>query len=171
MDYRIVNTTTDDVEFIFSLFDEAIIYQEKNNYPVWKSYDREIILKEIHDKLEYKIISGDEILCVFSVVYADPIIWREKENGNAIYLHRIVVNPKHKGQKHFGKILKWAIEFAKEHHISFIRMDTWANNPVIIDYYKSFGFTHIENVFTPDSPELALQQRNMELALFQYQVS
>jgi hypothetical protein len=43
-----------------------------------------------------------------------------------------------------------------------------ANNPIIIDYYKSFGFRFIENYTTPDSPALPVHDRNLSLALLEY---
>jgi GNAT superfamily N-acetyltransferase len=104
------------------------------------------------------------------VCYADKIIWREMEKGDAIYLHRIVVNPVFKGKRLFGEILKWAIEHARQKGLNFIRMDTWADNPHIIGYYKSFGFSVVENFTTPDSPELPLHNRKLALTLLQINI-
>lgn len=102
--------------------------------------------------------------------YADKIIWRDLDTGNSIYLHRIVVNPACKGQRLFGKILDWAIEHSKQKGLSSIRMDTWAANPTIIEYYKSFGFMFIENFTTPDSEELPVHNRNLALTLLEYKL-
>ena len=49
-------------------------------------------------------------------------------------------------------------------------MDTWGNNPNIVDYYKSFDFQFIENYTTPNSPDLPMQHRNLYLALLEYKV-
>jgi hypothetical protein len=46
-------------------------------------------------------------------------------------------------------------------------MDTWADNYKIIEYYKSFGFVFIENYKTPDTPELPIQNRNLNVALLE----
>lgn len=160
--YQIVNTTNNDLEFIYSLFEEAIAYQKRKNYPVWNGFDKDVLIEDVAKGRQYKIVSGEEILCIFSVCKSDPV---------AIYLHRIVVNPKHKGHKHFSKIATWAIDFAKKKKIKFIRMDTWAGNPNILEYYKSHGFKFLEKYTTPDSIELALQQRNLELALLEYVIT
>jgi GNAT superfamily N-acetyltransferase len=108
---------------------------------------------------------------VFSVCYADKVIWRELDIGNSIYLHRIVVNPEFKGRKLFGLILDWAIKQAEQKGLSSIRMDTWAANPGIIDYYKNFGFTFIENCTTPDTIELPLHNRNLALTLLEFKLN
>ena len=92
------------------------------------------------------------------------------DDGNAVYLHRIVVNPEFKGQRLFGKVLEWAIDHAKEKDLTAVRMDTWANNPGIIEYYKSFGFSFFENFTTPDTEELPVHNRNLPLTLLEYKV-
>ncbi len=166
--YKIGNTTSSDLEFIYWLFDEAIAYQKRKNYSVWKMYDKEILQKDIDRKLQYKILAGEDIVCIFSLCYGEPILWREKERGDAIYINRIVVNPKHKGQKQFEKILNWVIDLARKNNFKYIRMDTWADNPNIVDYYKNFGFNFLENYTTPDTQELPIQKRNIALALLEF---
>lgn len=100
----------------------------------------------------------------------DPLIWREKDKRNSIYLHRIIVNQNFKGQKQFKKVLQWAIEYASDHHLDSIRMDTWAENETIIDYYKSYGFKFIENFKTKNTKELPIQHRNLNVALLEYKL-
>ena len=107
---------------------------------------------------------------MFSVCYADKIIWRSRERGDSIYLHRIVVNPAFKGQRLFGAIVAWAGNHCLQKKLKNIRMDTWAANPVIIEYYKSFGFRFVEYYTTPDSEELPIHNRNLALALLEYTV-
>lgn len=158
------------MEFICHLFEEAILYQKRKGFPVWNGYDKEVLLTDIEKKSQFKIIKNNAIVCVFSICMSDPIIWREKENGDAIYLHRIVVNPQNKGQKQFVKILHWAIDFAQNNDLRYIRMDTWGDNPSIINYYQSFGFKFIENFTTPSTSNLPIQHRNLYLALLEYEI-
>ena len=166
--HRIENTTHEDLKFVYELFDTSIVYQEKNGYPMWKNYDKNVLIRDVSNKQQYKIIIDDAIAMVFSVCYSDKIIWREMEKGDSIYLHRIVVNPKFKGQRLFGAIFEWAIRHAKGLGFRFVRMDTWADDQNIIDYYKGFGFYFIEDFNTPDIPELPIHNRNIPLALLEY---
>jgi len=116
------------------------------------------------------VVIDSNIAIVFSVCYTDRIIWREMDNGKSVYLHRIVVNPEFKGKKLFGIILDWSINHAKEKGLDSIRMDTWAANPTIIEYYKGFGFTFVENYTTPDTEELPVHNRNLALSLLEYKL-
>ena len=168
--YKIENTTSADLQVVYDLFELSIIYQEKKGYPVWKNYDKSALVKDVNNKNQYKIIIDEQISMVYSVCYSDKILWRQMENGDAIYLHRIVVNPQFKGKRMFGIILEWAIQHAKSKGFKFIRMDTWADDPNIINYYKGFGFYFIEDFNTPDIPELPVHNRNIPLALLEYRV-
>ena len=168
--YKIENTTSADLQVVYDLFELSIIYQEKKGYPVWKNYDKSALVKDVNNKNQYKIVIDEQISMVYSVCYSDKILWRQMENGDAIYLHRIVVNPQFKGKRMFGIILEWAIQHAKSKGFKFIRMDTWADDPNIINYYKGFGFYFIEDFNTPDIPALPVHNRNIPLALLEYRV-
>ena len=168
---EILNTALSDLAEIYKFFEHSIHYQEKNGYPVWRNYDKNAIAKDIEEKNQYKVVVDLKTAIVFSVRYSDKIIWRDLDTGNSIYLHRIVVNPEFKGQRLFGSILNWVIEHAKQKGLSSIRMDTWAANPTIINYYKGFGFDFVENYTTPDSEELPAHNRKLSLTLLEYEIS
>lgn len=162
-----INTELRDLPQIFTLFEDSIHYQEKNGYPVWRNYDRNAIVKDIENRNQYKVLLDSRTAIVFSVAYSDKVIWRELDKGDSIYLHRIVVNPKFKGRRLFGVILDWVKNHCRQKGLSAIRMDTWAANPTIIEYYKTFGFSVVENFTTPDSTELPVHNRNLELTLLE----
>jgi RimJ/RimL family protein N-acetyltransferase len=159
MKYHIQNSEKTDLPFIFHLFDEAIEYQKRKNFPVWVGYDKEGLERDIELGCSYKIMSNDEIACIFTITLNDKIVWREMDNDKAVYIHRVVINPKYKGKRLFGEALKWAIHYAKSQNIPVIRMDTWGNNPVITKYYQSFGFEFLEYYQLPNTDELPIQQR------------
>lgn len=163
-------TTHEDLLFIYDLFEESVRYQEANGLPSWKNYDRQTLINDIETNTQYKIIIENTIAIVFTIRLEDAIIWRQYEQGDAIYLHRIVVNPQFKGKKMFGHVLSWAIRYGKEHRLKFVRMDTWANNPTLIQYYCNFGFRFVENFTTPDSQLLPQHNRRLALALLEYEL-
>jgi predicted GNAT family N-acyltransferase len=169
--YKVKNTEMNDLELVFNLFEQSINYQEKKGYPVWRNYDRNAIIKDIENKNHYKVVIGAKTGIVFSVAYADKIIWRDLDKGESLYLHRIVVNPELKGQKLFGKIVDWAIGHCQQKGLKSVRMDTWAANPTIIEYYKTYGFSVLETYTTPDTTELPVHNRNLALTLLEYRLS
>lgn len=170
MNTSIINATTDDLPRIYQLFEEAILFQKQNGYIGWNSYDKDFVKSDIQNALLFKIVRGQDVLGIFSICHSDELIWREKEQGNAVYLHRIVLNQKFKGEKIFQQVLDWAIRFAVERKLTYIRMDTWADNDKIISYYKSYGFAFIENYTTPGTANLPIQHRNLNVALLELNV-
>jgi GNAT superfamily N-acetyltransferase len=168
MKSEIQHTSVADLEDIYSFFDQSIAYQEKHGYPSWRNYDRNAIIKDIEDRNQYKVTVDGKTGIVFSVCYADKIIWRHWDKGNSLYLHRIVVNPEFKGQKLFGLILDWAAGHCRQKNLANVRMDTWAANPTIIEYYKGFGFRVVEDFTTPDTQELPVHNRRLSLTLLEF---
>jgi len=166
--FHIENTIQSDLSDIHNFFEHSIAYQEARGYPVWRNYDKRAIVKDIADGNQYKIVVASIIAMVFSVSYSDAIIWRERDTGNSLYLHRIVVNPDFKGKRLFGVILKWSIAHCLQKGLKNVRMDTWAQNPMIIEYYKGFGFKDVENYVTPDAAELPVHNRRLALTLLEY---
>ena len=169
--HAVENATPEDLPFICQLFDRAIAFQKSHNYIGWNNYDINYIRTDIDNKLLFKILQEQNIICIFSICFTDELIWREKEKGDAVYLHRIVINPAFKGRKLFGEILNWAIEHASNRGLRFVRMDTWANNHAIINYYKTFGFKFLGNMITPDTPELPVHNRKLALALLEIELT
>jgi ribosomal protein S18 acetylase RimI-like enzyme len=166
-DINIINTTTDDISLINRIFEQAIDLQRENGYKVWESIDKLALQKDIDERLQYKLVKDVDILCLFSIQFADPLIWRNRDQNDAIYIHRMVVNPYYKGQKLFQTVLNWVKQLARQNNLQFIRMDTWADNFKIIEYYRSFGFEFIENYTTEDAAELPSQNRNLQVALLE----
>ena len=106
---QIKNTSKDDLDTVLWLFEQAMGLQGQNGYKVWKGIDKIALEKDIKEGLQYKIVKDEDILCIFSIQHIDPLIWRDRNQNDAIYLHRIVVNPNFKGQKQFQKVLNWVL--------------------------------------------------------------
>lgn len=168
--YSVEHTTPDDMDFVGWLYDEAILYQKKNKYVSWEDMDRAYLQREIENKLHYKIVQNSTIICVFSVAFSDPVIWRHMDQGRSVYLHRVVVNPRFKGQKQFAKVLQWALDYSAKNGLDSIRMDTWTANPAIIAFYKKYGFRFIEEFKTGNTTDLPVQHRNLEVTLLEYSI-
>lgn len=170
MTLQIIPSGVSDITTIHRLLDEAIEFQRRRQYVGWDGYDEEFIARDVSNGNVFKVTMKEETVAVFSVYDSDKLIWRERDKGNALYLHRIVLDQRFTGLKVFKEILAWSVARATERKLSFVRMDTWANNEKLINYYQSYGFQFIENYTTPDTLELPLQHRNLNLALLQFAI-
>jgi predicted GNAT family N-acyltransferase len=168
---RIVNSCAEDIGLIMQLFDSAISYQEKNNYPLWPRFSEPFILKEISEKRHWKILQGDTIICIFSVMYHDPEIWGEERNLEpSVYLHRIAVNPSFKGRKMMMTIKQWAIAHARKENKKYVRMDTWGNNENLKAYYIGCGFEYLGQQYLKEIEGSPMHYGGSVLSLFQVEV-
>jgi ribosomal protein S18 acetylase RimI-like enzyme len=167
---EVVNTSPADLPMVLWLFEQAMMLNNQQGYKVWTTIDKMALQKDIEENLQYKMIQGKDVRCIFSVQYSDPFIWGERDASDAIYLHRIVVHPDFRGQRQFEDVLAWSKQVARERQLSYIRMDTWSDNSRIIRYYESFGFSLMGMRTTDDTPELPVQNRNLKVALLELKV-
>ena len=168
---KIVNSELTDLPVISQLFDAAIRYQEKNGYEVWPRFSEELIVAEIDEQKHWKITEGNNVYCIFSVLYNDPIIWgMEKDLDHAVYLHRIAVHPEFKGKSCMKIIKAWAIEHAREKKKKFVRMDTWGRNENLRNYYIRCGFPYIGQQYLTQTEGLPQHYGGSELSLFEIKV-
>ena len=164
---EIVNATHEDLETIFDLYDKAIAFQKTVFDKHWLGFDLELVSQEIEEGRLWKIIEEGQIACVYTVTYADPMIWKERSQDAAMYIHRIVTNPDFRGHGYARVITEWAKKFAPTHGLRFVRMDTWADNLKLLNYYQDCGFKFLRSV-TPESTDgLPQHYRGLSLSLLE----
>ena len=168
--YKIHHTELKDLDFTCHLFDEAIKWQIKKGYPSYLDNDRALQESDIKKRQHYKVVHENEIAAIFSVWYMDEGVWRSRDKGDSVFLHRVVVNNKYKGQRIFQHILDWSVEHVKKENRKYIRLDTWDGNPPLIDYYKSFDFDVVGHFQIPDSEEFQRNCRGNRVVLMEYMV-
>lgn len=140
---QIETSTAADIDTIFSLYDAGTLYQKKVAEKYWQGFKRSLIEHEVRENRQWKITVDGEIACVFAIAFSDPLIWQEKNNDPALYLHRIATNPLFYGNSYVKHIVTWAKEYARHHEKYFIRMDTGSGNEKLNNYYISCGFTYL----------------------------
>jgi len=161
------NSSLEDIETIFKLYRSAVDYQKAKGYNLWPEFEQKLIEQEINEKRLWKITEAEEIACIFSVAYTDPIIWDENDADPAIYLHRITTNPLFKGKGMMQLIIDWSKEHAKQNNKKSIRMDTWGDNDNLKKYYTNCGFTYLRQKHFPGKNELPAHYWGNTLSLFE----
>lgn len=169
---KIINSSPEDIDAIFKLYDEAIKYQKIHFIQHWQGFDREMVKKEIAEKKQWKVLdSGGNICCIFATAYTDPFIWEEKDKDPSIYLHRIVTNPLFRGKNYVLNIVDWAQDFGKENQKKFIRIDTWGENKKLIDYYIKCGFKFIGLTKLEEASDLPKHYSTALLGLLEIEIT
>ena len=149
----------------------AVAYQKSAQLPFWLAYPEALIRNEISAGLHFSAFLSDGILMgYFSIAFSDALIWGEKEHGDAIYIHRMCINPACKGNRFAASVLNWACGFAAGSARKFVRMDTWEDNLQLVNYYIACGFRHIGNRHLGVVPELPAHYSSANLALFENEI-
>lgn len=169
-DIVFVQSNAADIDAIFSFYDDAIAFQKTVFKKHWKGFDRSMIEHELAKGRQWKILVNGVIACIFEVEFADPLIWKEKNDDAAIYLHRIVSSSKFRGNNFMLHIVAWSHEYARQNNCQYIRMDTWGDNPRLIAYYVKSGFNHVGFSVPEKTPALPKHYEGIELALFEISV-
>lgn len=164
---KIINTIQSDLEIIMRLYDDASEFQKTVFNKGWVGFDRERIVTEITEGRLWKILEDEDVACIFTITYSDPILWGERSRESAMYIHRIVTAPEFHGRGYVRKITAWALEHAREKSLRFIRMDTWGDNQKLLDYYQNCGFKFVGVTSPPESPTLPDHYRGISLALLE----
>lgn len=137
----IKNVTASDIEKIFAFYKIASNYQrEKKTVIVWPDFDREMVINEIAENRQFKLLVNNEVVCIWAITFSDEQIWEDSNTDSAIYIHRIAVNPNFRGNNYIATITKWAREYALKKEVQFIRLDTLGENKNLITHYKNAGF-------------------------------
>jgi len=167
---QILNSTIADISVMQELYDIAREYQKEKSTRHWLTFDPVLLKKEIEEKRQWKIVEEDTIACIFLTAYDDPFIWGDKNNDPSIYLHRIVTNPLYRGNNYVLKIIEWAKGHAGEMGKKFIRVDTWGDNPKLIDYYIKCGFNFL-GIITPEATDKLPEHYScISLSLFEIEI-
>jgi ribosomal protein S18 acetylase RimI-like enzyme len=164
---NIQNSKITDLEEIFRLYELATDFQKSKKMVSWPEFSKEMVLKEIEEEKQYKLLINNKIACVWATATKDPLIWKEKNIDAAMYIHRIATNPEFKGKNLVSQIVNWAKIYAEKNHIDYIRMDTVGENLGLINYYKKCGFKFIGLFKLEETTGLPAHYKNAIVSLFE----
>lgn len=164
---QVLNSLPSDIDTIFEFYDLAIEHQKKVSPKQWQGFSRELVKHEIAEGRQYKILVNGTVAAIFAVTYSDPQIWPGKNDETAVYIHRIVTHPNFRGYGFVKVIIDWAKAHRKTTPLHYIRMDTWADNERLLQYYTGCGFNHVGNIKIAPNSGLPKHYEGITLNLFE----
>lgn len=167
---KIIQSTLQDIDAIFELYDAGTAYQKKLGIQNWQGFERTMVENTIEEGVQWQIVIDDELACVFTLALNDPLIWEEKDEDPAVYIHRIATNPKFRGRHFVKDIVTWVSVYASENHKSYVRMDTLSGNDKLNAYYVSCGFSYLGVVKLKNTAGLPLHYQGGSFSLFELKV-
>jgi ribosomal protein S18 acetylase RimI-like enzyme len=137
---NITNCTNSDINDILSLYGAARDLQIQRGTVLWPTFDSEFIASEIQQNRQWKLSVENQIACNWAITFEDKEIWEEKDQNDAIYIHRICTRPEFRGNRYIDDIVAWAKDYATLKNRRYVRLDTLGNNTKLIAHYTSAGF-------------------------------
>ena len=167
----IVNAGISDLDTLMQFYDNAIAHQKTVSNLVWKGFDREVVIKEIEEGRQWKIMIDSQVACVFMTALNDPDIWDERDKDAAIYIHRICTSPDFRGKGFVKIITDWTLDFARINNLDFVRLDTWQDNARLHDIYLNAGFNYVGTKLIDASGNLPKHYWGVTLGLFEISIN
>lgn len=164
---RVEHATLADLPAVRAVYADAREIQRGQRAILWDDFPTQLTVAEIETGRLFRIMDGDILAGVFSVAYEDDAIWGELERGEHIYLHRIARATKHPGRGIMGAVLEWAWAECRRLERAGLRIDTWASNQALIDFYERQGFRFVGVRRIGVEPRLAPHYQGIELALLE----
>jgi ribosomal protein S18 acetylase RimI-like enzyme len=91
---------------------------------------------------------------------AEPELWHHSSDpDDALYVHRMIVTRTEAGRGLGAALLDFAAQQATAAGRAWLRLDAWATNTKLHDYYRGQGFTHLRTTYYAHRGSGALFQR------------
>ena len=125
------------------------IFQWNEHYPSAEAFEADIDRDELFVlKVENKIIGSLVCSTLMDEEYV-PIDWLTP-NGDNLYIHRLSVHPEHQKRGHARTLMSYAEAFAKAHHMSSVRLDTFSQNHRNQKFYEARGYYKLGTIYFPN---------------------
>ncbi len=163
----IENSKLTDIPKIFELYRVATNYMKSKNQVYWPEFPKELIVSEIEESRQWKLLINEQIACIWATTLNDELIWGNENNEPALYIHRITTDPAFRGQNLVKLLIDWANEFGKNENLKYIRMDTVGLNKGLISHYEKLGFQFLGTKKLENTKGLPEHYKDGEVCYFQ----
>lgn len=156
-----------DLPDVRAAYEHARAMQRGRGAIVWPEFTDDAILQEIDEQRLFRAVVAGALAGVFTVVYEDSAIWGSLERGEHLYLHRIARAAACPSRGLVDAVLSWATERCRSLGRVGLRMDTWAGNSALIEFYRQRGFHLVEERRLDADPRLPPHYHGNTFALLE----
>jgi GNAT superfamily N-acetyltransferase len=142
----------DDVETIIGMVDEAAAWLGTKGTDQWaapwpnRTARDGRILRGIRTGRTWIVKEQDEPVATITCrQHGNHKLWNSKEQGDpAVYVSRLIVSRKHKGDQIGAALIDWAgFQAVKAWGAQWIRIDVWTTNIALHNYYEKQKFAPV----------------------------
>ena len=135
----------DDAPILLSLWLDAAEWLQAKGIDQWhpSRFSLDGAIAAIRDAEVYIAELGREAVGTYLIMWSDPVIWRELDDGEAGYIHKLAVRRDCKGRGLVLKLLRDAERRIAGRGKRLIRLDCMADNERLNRYYLDAGYAFV----------------------------
>ncbi|MCW5514809.1 GNAT family N-acetyltransferase [Muriicola sp. Z0-33] len=124
------------------------IYQWNSDYPSQAAFKNDIQRKELYVlEINGKIKGMITITTIKDEEYM-PVAWLTSTD-NAMYIHRLGVDPEFQGMGYAQQLMNYAEDYAKVSGFASVRLDTFSRNKRNQKFYEQRGYQKLSDIYFP----------------------
>jgi GNAT superfamily N-acetyltransferase len=140
---EIIQALPEDAEAASAIMCEAALWLDRNGKTLW--FKEELAPGKLKGAIEagelhLVMMEGHAVGTVIFQLH-DRIYWPDMPQGDAAYIHKVILKRPVAGKGLGNRIIEWARERAKAQGLTFLRLDTEAAREKLCSLYESAGFT------------------------------
>ena len=145
MSIKVRNATESDLEVVVSILHEAVSWLCEKGMPLWNSSDFTVEAMKPSVDSRQLIVAEDSGEVVASVLrqWEDRLFWPDRNEGQAAYIHKLVVRRSCAGQGFSKVLIDWIADDAAARGRNYLRLDC-APRHTLLKVYENLGFAFVD---------------------------
>jgi ribosomal protein S18 acetylase RimI-like enzyme len=138
-----------DAPIVLNLWQSSAKWLQSRGIDQWnpEKFTLESVLEFLKNGSDvYLAEINNEFVGTYLITWTDPFIWRELDNSESGYIHRLAVNRQFIGKGIGLKLLRSAEEQIRIKGKKYIRLDCMADNKRLNQYYRDSGYQYIRRI-------------------------
>ena len=147
-DLEVRCATASDTSSISEVLTEATRWLQEKGKPLWSIdlFSAPLLKPHVIDGEYWMFFYEGELAGVLRFQLEDRLYWPDSIDGEAAYLHKLVVRRAFSGSGLSATMLQWAVKRTKELGRPFLRLDCEASRDRLRGIYEDFGFRRVGDI-------------------------
>jgi len=165
MEYQFRKATLAEIPKIWTILQQAIARRKADGSNQWQDGypNPDVIKRDIDREIGFVLTEDETIIGYCAVIQNDEPAYQELEgswltNGEFVVVHRVAIADSHIGKGLSKKILRFVEEFAIQHNIFSIKIDTNFDNIPMLRIVDQLGYVYCGEVYFRGSARRAFEK-------------
>lgn len=162
--YSIRPARTDELDTVMALLAARITWLRQRGSDQWLTFERwrPAMIKSLRNRDTWALFGPEQTMLatITTSRRADADFWTPAEQAHpALYLSKLATDPAAAGRQLGDLVLRWSLNQAARHGLTYVRFDAWRTAADLHTYYKEHGWNHLRTVEVPGRHSGALFER------------